>query len=53
MLDGAGQLYQKYEELKKELEEMGMFDIMYKQPIPKYATKSEYAQQVQEQLFRI
>lgn len=39
MLDGAGQLYQKYEELKRELEEMGMFDIMYKQPIPKYATK--------------
>lgn len=39
MLDGAGQLYQKYEELKKELEEMGMFDIMYKQSIPKYATK--------------
>ena len=39
MLDGAGQLYQKYEELKKELEEMGMFDIMYKQPIPKYSTK--------------
>lgn len=39
MLDGAGQLYQKYEELKKELEEMGMFDIIYKQPIPKYATK--------------
>lgn len=39
MLDGAGQLYQKYEELKKKLEEMGMFDIMYKQPIPKYATK--------------
>ena len=39
MLDGAGQLYQKYEELKKELEDMGMFDIMYKQPIPKYATK--------------
>lgn len=39
MLDGAGQLYQKYEELKKELEEMGMLDIMYKQPIPKYATK--------------
>lgn len=39
MLDGAGQLYQKYEELKKELEEMGMFDIMYKQPIHKYATK--------------
>ena len=39
MLDGAGQLYQKYDELKKELEEMGMFDIMYKQPIPKYATK--------------
>ena len=40
MLDGAGQLYQKYEELKKELEEMGMFGItVAKQPIPKYATK--------------
>lgn len=36
-LDGQGELYQRYEQLKKELEEMGMFDDMYKSPIPKYA----------------
>lgn len=36
-LEGAGDLYQKYETLKKELEEMGMFAPEYKQPIPKYA----------------
>lgn len=35
-LDGAGNLYLKFEALKKELEEMGMFDAGYKQPIPKY-----------------
>lgn len=35
-LDGAGNLYLKFEALKKELEEMGMFDVGYKQPIPKY-----------------
>lgn len=36
-LDGAGNLYLKFEELKRELEEMGMFAPEYKQPIPKYA----------------
>ena len=36
ILDGAGVLYQKFEALKKELEEMGMFAEEYKQPIPKY-----------------
>lgn len=36
-LEGAGDLYLKYEALKKELEEMGMFSAEYKQPIPKYA----------------
>lgn len=35
-LDGAGALYLKFEALKKELEEMGMFAPEYKQPIPKY-----------------
>ena len=35
-LDGAGALYVKYEQLKKELAEMGMFAPEYKQPIPKY-----------------
>ncbi len=36
-LEGAGDLYQKYEALKRELEEMGMFAPEYKQSIPKYA----------------
>lgn len=35
-LDGAGALYERYEQLRKELEEMGMFAREYKQPIPKY-----------------
>lgn len=34
--DGAGLLYEKYEALKRELEEMGMFAQEYKQPIPEY-----------------
>lgn len=38
-LDGMGNLYLKLEELKKELEELGMFDEMYKRQIPKYAKK--------------
>ncbi len=36
VLDGAGLLYEKFERLKKRLEEMGMFAAEYKQPIPKY-----------------
>ncbi|MDO4188933.1 MAG: exodeoxyribonuclease VII large subunit [Lachnospiraceae bacterium] len=39
VLDGEGQLYEKYEKLKSELEERGMFAPEYKQPIPKYAKK--------------
>lgn len=39
VLEGSGLLYQRYEQLKKELEEMGLFDAMYKKPIPKYALK--------------
>lgn len=35
-LDGAGQLYEKFERLKRELEERGMFSPVYKQPIPQY-----------------
>lgn len=35
-LAGIGQLYEKFEQLKKELEEMGMFDPIYKQEIPRY-----------------
>ncbi len=34
--DGEGNLYLKFEALKRELEEMGMFDAGYKQPIPQY-----------------
>ena len=39
ILDGAGLLYEKFEALKKELEEMGMFAPEYKQPIPFYAKR--------------
>lgn len=35
-LDGSGQLYERYEKLKKKLEEEGMFAQEYKQPLPKY-----------------
>lgn len=35
-LDGAGNLYLKFEALKRELEEMGMFAPEYKKPIPAY-----------------
>lgn len=34
--DGAGYLYEKFEELKRELEERGMFATEYKRPVPKY-----------------
>lgn len=36
MLDGSGQLYEKYELLKRQLEETGMFAAEYKRPIPRY-----------------
>lgn len=39
ILEGTGLLYQRFEQLKTQLEEMGLFDEMYKKPIPKYATK--------------
>ncbi len=35
-LDGAGALYERYEQLKRELEELGMFAREYKRSIPKY-----------------
>ncbi len=35
-LDGAGVLYEKFDRMKRKLEEMGMFALEYKQPIPKY-----------------
>lgn len=34
--DGLGNLYEKFEELKTELLERGMFDGCYKRPVPKY-----------------
>ena len=37
--EGAGVLYERFLALKKELEEMGMFDARYKMPIPKYAMR--------------
>ncbi|MBE5908823.1 MAG: exodeoxyribonuclease VII large subunit [Lachnospiraceae bacterium] len=38
-LAGAGDLYLRFEELKKELAEMGMFAPEYKKPIPKFARR--------------
>lgn len=35
-LAGNGALNERFEQLKKKLSEMGMFDPCYKQPIPKY-----------------
>ena len=32
--DGIGELYEKFEKLKNELKERGMFDPVYKKPIP-------------------
>ena len=37
--DGEGDLYLRFEQLKKELEEMGMFAQEFKQPIPFYSRK--------------
>lgn len=36
ILDGAGVLYEKFDRMKRKLEEMGMFAPEYKQPIPGY-----------------
>ncbi len=35
-LAGNGQLYERFEQLKRELEESGMFAQEYKQPIPRF-----------------
>ena len=34
--EGVGELYIAYEQLKKQLEEEGLFDSRYKKPIPEY-----------------
>ena len=34
---GAGAIHEELEKLKKKLSEMGMFDPMYKKPVPKYS----------------
>ena len=38
-LDGEGVLFEKFQALKKELEEMGMFAPEYKKPIPSFAKR--------------
>ena len=37
--DGEGELYKKYEELKKRLADEGLFSPSHKKPIPKYALR--------------
>lgn len=38
-LSGAGELYERYEQLKVKLEADGLFDFEHKKPIPAYATR--------------
>ena len=38
-LSGAGELYERFLKLKAELAEMGMFDELYKKPIPRYCQR--------------
>ena len=38
VLDGEGQLYERFEQLKNALSEMGMFSEEYKKPIPRFIT---------------
>lgn len=35
-LSGQGELFERFQKLKEELRDMGMFDDMYKKPIPRY-----------------
>ena len=37
--EGRGDLFARFEALRNELEEMGMFDACYKRPIPRYARR--------------
>lgn len=37
--EGNGDLFERYQKLRDQLEEMGMFAAEYKQPIPKYAVR--------------
>jgi exodeoxyribonuclease VII large subunit len=39
MEDGIGDLYKKYELLKRQLEQEGLFDTKYKKPIPRFPKK--------------
>lgn len=39
ILDGAGRLYEKFEALKKQLAEEGLFSEEHKKPIPAFASK--------------
>ena len=37
--DGAGALYQRYEQLKRDLAQQGLFDNAHKKPIPRYPNR--------------
>ncbi len=37
--EGTGDLFERFQKLRDELEEMGMFSPEYKQPIPRYGTR--------------
>lgn len=39
ILDGAGLLYERFEQLKRELEDRGLFSLEYKRQIPKFVRR--------------
>lgn len=39
ILDGAGLLYERFEQLKRELEDRGLFAPEYKRPIPRFISR--------------
>ena len=39
ILDGAGLLYERFEQLKRELEDRGLFAPEYKRPIPRFINR--------------
>ena len=37
--EGIGELYERFDRLRRELAERGMFEAMYKKPLPRYAMR--------------
>jgi exodeoxyribonuclease VII large subunit len=53
VLDGQGRLYERFERLKKQLEEEGLFEHSHKKSIPPYPKKVGIIRPLQGRQFRI